>query len=62
MTTSERLFKVQRWLRRIAEDRLDQELATQVMSRNEPMFSIEEVSSILRLTARTRHRKPRKID
>jgi hypothetical protein len=50
------------WLCRILEDRLDGELATQIESRQEPAYSLEEVKLFLESKSRTRHRKPRKIE
>lgn len=43
-------------------DRLDYEAASQVLSRNEPKYSLEEVEKHLFTAARSRHRKPRKIE
>lgn len=43
-------------------DRLDYETSSRVMSRNELSYSLEDVKKKLFIAARTRHRKPRKID
>jgi hypothetical protein len=60
MPERKKLSKTQRWLKGLEEDRRDYTLATEVVSRAEPTFSLEQVTATLNTTARTRHRKPRK--
>jgi hypothetical protein len=62
MPERKKLQRTQHWQRRLEEDRRDYALANEIASKGEPTFSPEEVIAILKTTARTRHRKPRKIN
>jgi hypothetical protein len=62
MPEPKKLNRTQEWQRRLEEDRRDYALAHEIASRGEPTFSLEEVIAILKTNARTRHKKPRKIN
>jgi hypothetical protein len=62
MPQTEKMNRTRALLTLLDEDRLDYESASRILMANEPSYSLEEVKAELRTKARTRHRKPRKID
>lgn len=62
MTRQKSLILTRKWMEKLDQDRLDSELATNVLRESEQTYSLEQVKLEISANARTRHRKPRKID
>jgi hypothetical protein len=56
-----KIRKAKFWLKQLAQDRDDYELANRISTSGEQQFSLDEVKSIINAERRTRHRKPRKF-
>jgi len=62
MTRPKAFEFTRKWLARLDEDRHDSELATNILCENQQTYPLEQIKREIYANARTRHRKPRKLE